>query len=223
MPIIAESTQWTMTEALVLRAHAKLPDDLALEEYSDLVSAIDAVCTLVTRVDEHAAGSSRHSHDRPELIRAQYGSDFLVITGIAVAAAGVAAGVLVKLSQVVDNLASAGLKNEDRLAKKAARLERRDEIRYSRSSIRGHAEAGKFTLSQGRAREADLIASHMKLLVGNASLETIRSIVGSEWDRVSDAERLEIVHSIAALARYRMMLDVESATPPDTNDPAAPG
>jgi mannitol-specific phosphotransferase system IIBC component len=72
----------------VLKAHQKLPDDLTLAEFSDLVGAVESLCA--------SSGARRAS-----VLRVQYGSDFLLVVSIA----GSAAAVLVSISVVVKNLA----------------------------------------------------------------------------------------------------------------------
>jgi hypothetical protein len=74
------------TMANTIRADAKLPDDLVLEEFADIVGALQtmvgAALEWATAPNMENAGGHVAKPEPPQLIRVQYGSDFLVILGL---------------------------------------------------------------------------------------------------------------------------------------------
>lgn len=108
------------TGAITVVASGKLPDDLTLEEFSDLVGAV----TTTVSASQHLLRTNQPAARNVDslLHRVQYGSDFLVVVSLATVA-----GTVLTIAKGIDTLAAAGLKNEERLGKKAERLNRRAE------------------------------------------------------------------------------------------------
>lgn len=113
-------------------ARAKLPDDLVLAEFESIVDAIDAVLLLPQDsydplydypYKERYRRRPRRDPENDlglEVVRVQYGSDFLLVMGAAAAVLGSAYTV----AKIVDKVQDIRLKNEDIHAKKAERLRR---------------------------------------------------------------------------------------------------
>jgi hypothetical protein len=125
----------TDTAEVLLVAQGKLPDDLAFDEFGDVIEAVRVLVSF-----GYYAGSGQSRWDETELpdaevTKVQYGSDFLTYIVIA-GAVGVS---LKPLGQLIESLANAFdrvqdglLKREQRLAKKEERLRNR---RLSENSI----------------------------------------------------------------------------------------
>jgi hypothetical protein len=116
----------TQARPQIALAEAKLPNDLSLNEFVSLSSALsDLVGEAHQVIADRGTGFAApvdYPAEPDELIRVQYGSDFLIVVGIA---AGVA-GVLLSAAKALDYLAAAGLKNEERLARRQERLQQLD-------------------------------------------------------------------------------------------------
>jgi hypothetical protein len=171
-------------------ARGKLPDDLTIAEYSDLVTAL---FRLSTRAERNArGGASGKNQVRPQtvLVRSQYGSDFLVILGIVgmvSAGAGGVAGAFLGFSKALKVLAEAGLANEQRLSLKDERLERRE------ARLRAAAPVPR--------PELNVTFTHPRILS-----EQLRRQVDNELGGSQDEETYI---SLTQLAEYGITLDIE--------------
>ena len=124
-----------LTQHSLVIARAELPDDLLLVEFNSLTNSLGVLSEIARNGSsesvQFANGSMRRFNPPlPEVKKVQYGSEFLVVLGVdgAVAAVGSGiAGAFVGFAKCLDILAAAGIKNEDRLAKRDGRLARRAE------------------------------------------------------------------------------------------------
>ncbi|MEI3849252.1 MULTISPECIES: hypothetical protein [unclassified Microbacterium] len=92
-------------------AQAKLPDDLAFDEYAQIIGDLQLALSFAAYLD-----AADHTWDDRTLAdsvvtRVQYGSDFVVVMGIA----ATALGGLYTVSKILKNLADAAHVNEQRL------------------------------------------------------------------------------------------------------------
>lgn len=134
-PILA-----TTSATLVLER--KLPDDLTLLEYSELTGALESVCSVAGRI----AGAPT----KATILRAQYGSDFMLI----IAVPNAIAGALYILCQAVNKLAQASL------ASASAEREQADQDRSAAEAKLRNAEEER---TQAEARKLRAEASILEL------------------------------------------------------------
>jgi hypothetical protein len=129
---------------------AKLPDDLTLAEYSEIVGSIDLLVSLDTEIkprirSEEDLLRSPTSDSRFEVVRVQYGSDFMLVlafapyVGSAVAGAGLT---FLSVAKGIKIIQEARDVNETRMGKKEERLRRaqerlRDEVRTPNRAAKG--------------------------------------------------------------------------------------
>lgn len=120
-----------MTAAGTVTFSAKLPDDLSAAEFAALIDAIAVIDQAVVLQALSDLDNIRpvyqtwSTSERSVVRKVQYGSEFEVILGIVANFAGVAgavAGLFVAAGKTLQLLADAGLKNEERLAKRSERL-----------------------------------------------------------------------------------------------------
>lgn len=143
----------TRTERAVIVATAKLPDDIDLREFNDLNLALTKLCAIASNPKSPRGrllppvGETAKSEDFV-LKRVQYGSDFevvLSIVGHGVAGAALLAATFVSFSKGLVYLADAGVKREERLALRDARLAARAKRKFVESRIaaddKGRAKA----------------------------------------------------------------------------------
>lgn len=100
----------------VFVAHAKLPDDLQVVEYAQIV--LDITRLIHVGQELRFGWHNEERSSAAQVNRVQYGSDFMMVLAIA----GGLATVTYTLAKALDMLAAAGLKNEERLGKRAERL-----------------------------------------------------------------------------------------------------
>ncbi|WP_137845442.1 hypothetical protein [Microbacterium sp. 2FI] len=202
----------------------KLPDDLTLVEFSELVSAVETLCFIAARI----AGPPQATR----LVRVRYGSDALMVVAVATAIAGI----LLSLGKTVHSIASA--------ARESAGADReREEAERARAEARKlNAEAVLLELdAEGRIEElANRLGSRQnKALVGEELIETgvfdnhpeleraarsigVRTIgrrpenlaraqtPASERNAENAADVRELVRSILILSGYEVEIRVES-------------
>lgn len=111
----------------------KLPNDLAYQEFGDLVQALNVLT--------NSAGSSQQVN-RATVVKVQYGSDFETILSVAV----IALPSFLAFAKFLDTLAAAGLKNEDRLGKRAERLARGKEIEGIKRELGPEPQVERWTI-----------------------------------------------------------------------------
>ena len=182
----------TNSAHVLLVARAKLPDDLAFEEFSDLIEAVRVLVSF-----GYYAGSGQSRWDETvlpeaEVTKVQYGSEFLTY----ILMAGAVGMALKPLGQLIESVANAfdtfqdgQLKREERLAKKEERLRNR----------RNHENA-----VDDDTHEAIAALTSMD---GWGPSEAIQQM------KVADLRRLS--RAVAVLARYRVTLRVKQADETD--------
>lgn len=182
-----------LTQATFVTARAKLPDDLVLGEYTDLVGAFATIMHIVARKagrQSYATGEVR-SAPPVQIERAQYGSDFLMIVSIATVAAGAAGAIgssALLIAKAVKTLEESGLVREQRLELRDARLERRKERREATERLRG-------------TRAQSPISQPLDAILTPAARDAITAAIGTEQDK-------EVHIAIGLLAEYHVELEV---------------
>lgn len=119
-------SQLLETRSGVAIASGKLPDDLDLYEFNHLTRALGVVLRP-RRVEEAGPGALT-------VMKVQYGSDFMFILSVASSLVGLTLSV----AKALDVLAAAGLKNEDRLAKRSDRLRRNGNVSSAEETARDY-------------------------------------------------------------------------------------
>jgi hypothetical protein len=131
-----------LTVPTLVTARSKLPDDLVLAEFSDLVASFTTLMHMAARLggpQVYRLTGERRSSPPVQIERAQYGSDFMVIVSIATAVGGASAAVggsVLLYAKALKSIAEARLVNEERLAKRDRRLERRKKRQRAAEEVR---------------------------------------------------------------------------------------
>ena len=210
-------------------AHGKLPDDLELNEYVDLIEAFQTVSIITVFAGAGGRQPPGLSKIRLRLIRSQYGSDFLVVLGVVGASAGVLASFAAAFHSATKGLrvlAEAGEIDERRRASRDARLARR----RTRTEAIGDAHHLRFMLSHSfpdstgwfafrRSRRWDRRNKDQRRnerLKDKKKLELSESAIMSKslWSDVAAVlpaanQRTDLIEALLLLAEYGVSITIE--------------
>ncbi|UOE45135.1 hypothetical protein [Agromyces larvae] len=171
-------------------AERKLPDDLALVEYSEILSALESLCHMAARVNSAAPSSTI-------LIRARYGSDFQVIVTVAAAIAGT----ILALCKGVGYLATAAKDNATAHREQAA------------------AELDAASARKMNAEAALLEAqAHVGDLPQQKRIDALRERVTDEQLRRAVVEHLRATEALGSSGRLADAARGASRNPHDVSD-----
>jgi len=205
----------------VVTARAKLPDDLAFEEYHRIIDDLRVAVSFAEFLE--SSGEARWDESKlpaTTLVRAQYGSDFLCI--IAVGGAGLTglklvAGIVKTVAEAVR--ASAEARRADAEARRADAEARRADAEARRADAearRADAEAGLLIEQMLGAKEERLARMRQEVPdVDNAVDEAFSEASALFNERNAQLNSLtfrqfeRVVGVLARLGRYQVSLVIE--------------
>lgn len=187
-------------------ARAKLPDDLDLVEFTEIVSALNAVFAHSVRVRER----NKQYVDSPVILRAQYGSDFVVYVSIAaiLVPSVLAAGRTLKtIVEVRKSWWDGSLAREEALAAKEKRLEKRHDRSLAKQRLDKVKEA------RGSAPDASSLAKKAEEIARARGAVMKRDVVSAAKENgipvQAGVDSDDLLVSIDLLADYAVDLVVE--------------
>ncbi|MCR2816486.1 hypothetical protein [Microbacterium jiangjiandongii] len=169
----------------VFVAHAKLPDDLQVEEYAQIVLDITRIIHVGQELRYGWRSEERSSSARVNSV--QYGSDFMMVLAIA----GGLSTVTYTLAKALDMLAAAGLKNEERLGKRADRLTK---------------SAQPSSIEQAQAADAVLVVVNEQMNSTHRLSEEDQRVLEKLSRHVDDPTGKATARSLARLATWKIRL-----------------
>ncbi|WP_285117324.1 hypothetical protein [Leifsonia sp. fls2-241-R2A-40a] len=173
----------TETAASVATFSAKLPDDLLLTEFADLTESVQVLAA--------SANKGLESESPTFVQRVQYGSEFLIIVGIVTAVVAP----FLTFSKGLDFLASAGLKNEERLGKRQERLARKREIKVAEARL--IAERRKARDAKVDPTGAPAVRRQYDRIMPEQQRDELAVVIGREA-----AQNPRVLTALATLAEY---------------------
>lgn len=212
-----ESVVDSITRAALVTLSAKLPDDLDVGEFADIIAAVESISSMAGRAADPRRRTARTRQQLEglaipaiEVRRVQYGSDFalvLLIIGSGVAAVRLVAGSFEGVGRALKVIAEAGVANETRLEKRDARLLRRQQ----RSSAARVAKT--FEEHDRLAREGRMVFVNGQRVEASEALDAVMPALlrQSIEPTIGRDQPVEVLNAIAVLNQYGIDVRVEES------------